>query len=147
MTISPSSSGWDQARWPDFRSAEIACPCCRITIVDPVALDALQRLRDAMGSPLIINSGHRCIRHNRAVGGAPHSRHLGGGAFDIAVAGHDRGLLYQNAKAAGFKGFGFMLNALHCDTRPAFATWNYGRESIAAWKGVIPSSTRAYIGA
>lgn len=113
-------------------------------MVDLRALDALQRLRSAMGAPLKINSGHRCVRHNKQVGGAAHSRHLGGGAFDVAVSGHVRKLLYENAKAAGFTGFGFMLNALHCDTRPSFAAWNYGPASVAAWAGIIPAGTRSY---
>src|SRR5258708_39353119 len=97
-----------------------------------------------MGAALVLNSAHRCARHNRSVGGATGSRHLGGGAFDIAVKGHDRRTLYENAKAAGFKGFGFMLNALHCDTRSVFTAWNYGSESVAAWAGIIPPETRAY---
>jgi hypothetical protein len=135
---------WDARRWPDFSVAEISCPCCGETVIDPSALDCLQRLRNAMGTRIRINSGHRCVQHNKQVGGAPKSRHLGGGAFDIAVAGHDRRTLYANAKAAGFAGFGFMLNALHCDTRATPAAWNYGPESEAAWTGVIPPGTHAF---
>src|SRR5260370_39461735 len=98
MTICPRTvAPWDADRWPDFRPAEIACSCCGEMVTDPTALDALQRLRNAMGAALVVNSGHRCVRHNRSVGGAARSRHLGGGAFDIAVNGHDRRTLYENA--------------------------------------------------
>lgn len=146
MSVSkkPAALPWDAARWPDFSSAEIACPCCGDIAIDEAALDALQKLRGSMAEPLALNSAHRCARHNKKVGGAPHSLHLGGGAFDIALGTHDRRKLYWSAQIAGFTGFGFMKNALHVDKRPERAAWNYGPESLSAWAGIVPPGTQQF---
>ena len=61
-------------RWPNFTPAEIACRGSGAILIDEPALDALQRLRDLLGRPLIVRSGYRSEAHNRAVGGAPRSR-------------------------------------------------------------------------
>ena len=44
----------------------------------------LQPLRDALGKPLVINSGYRSPELNEAVGGTKNSQHLRGEAADIA---------------------------------------------------------------
>ncbi len=44
----------------------------------------LQPLRDALGKPLVINSGYRSPELNIAVGGSKNSQHLRGEAADIA---------------------------------------------------------------
>jgi len=43
----------------------------------------LQILRDAIGSPIHINSGYRSPSHNKSVGGSHKSQHLLGKASDI----------------------------------------------------------------
>ena len=43
----------------------------------------LEPAREAIGCPLIINSGFRCEAVNRQVGGVPNSQHLLGQAADI----------------------------------------------------------------
>lgn len=43
----------------------------------------LDPLRERWGSPLIVTSGYRCAKLNRAVGGAPHSQHTKGQAADL----------------------------------------------------------------
>ncbi|WP_372521356.1 D-Ala-D-Ala carboxypeptidase family metallohydrolase [Pararhodobacter marinus] len=53
------------------------------------AMDKLQALRDRLGKPLIVRSAYRSPEHNRAVGGAPGSKHMQGTAFDIAMSNHD----------------------------------------------------------
>ncbi len=52
-------------------------------------MDKLQALRDRLGKPLIVRSAYRSPEHNRAVGGAPGSKHMQGTAFDIAMSNHD----------------------------------------------------------
>src|SRR3546814_1376008 len=69
-------------------------------------MDALQRLRDTLGAPLIVTSGYRSPAHNRAEGGKPGSRHLVGEAFDVSMANHDPRAFYEAAIRAGFKAFG-----------------------------------------
>lgn len=43
----------------------------------------LQPLRDAIGCPIIINSGYRCPQVNKQVGGVANSQHMSGCAADI----------------------------------------------------------------
>lgn len=43
----------------------------------------LDPLREAWGAPIIVTSGYRCGRLNKAVGGATKSQHLYGQAADI----------------------------------------------------------------
>lgn len=71
-------------RWPNFSAAEIACRGTGAIKINPEAMDKLQALRDRLGKPLIIRSAYRSLEHNRAVGGAPASKHMQGTAFDIA---------------------------------------------------------------
>lgn len=47
----------------------------------------LQPLRDKLDKPIHINSGYRCLKLNKAVGGAPTSQHVFGQAADIRVDG------------------------------------------------------------
>lgn len=136
---------WDAARWPNFTPAEIACPCCGEVYLDVTAMDALQKLRDLVGGPLHIDSGHRCARHNGALkNAASASVHLQL-AFDIALGPYARGSLLALAKEAGFLRFGLMRSALHVDTHPLdqhhAEYWTYGRESRKAWSGLFPANT------
>lgn len=115
--------------WPNFVPPEVACRGCkrRPCHSDPngttiEAMSALQRLRDAFGGPLRINSAYRCPRHNAMVGGAPLSKHKAGTAFDVSIRGmdvRDRNRLLQCAKSVGFKGFGFYGSFLHVDLGPS----------------------------
>ena len=45
----------------------------------------LQPLRDIYGKPIIVNSGYRSERVNKAVGGVPTSQHRKGEAADITA--------------------------------------------------------------
>lgn len=75
---------------------------------------ALQTLRDKIGKPLKINSGHRSPLHNAHVRGAPRSMHLKI-AFDISTEGHDLFELLLLAKKVGFTGVGYYNTFLHVD--------------------------------
>ena len=108
-------------RWPNFSAAEIACRGTGAIKINTEAMDKLQALRDRLGKPLIIRSAYRGPEHNRAVGGAPASKHMLGTAFDIAMSNHDPVAFAEAARAVGFLGFatyprsGFM----HIDLGPA----------------------------
>ena len=45
--------------------------------------NVLDPLREAYGKPIIVTSGYRCVKLNRAVGGASKSQHTKGEAVDI----------------------------------------------------------------
>lgn len=56
-----------------------------------LCFEVLQRLRDHLGSPVIINSGYRCPELNVAVGGVKNSQHCRGEACDIRIASSKQG--------------------------------------------------------
>lgn len=108
-------------RWKDFSPAEIACRGSGSLRINEEALDKLQALRDRLGKPLIVRSAYRSPAHNRAVGGAPRSKHMDGTAFDIAMANHDPVAFEAAARAVGFLGFGYYPRSgfMHIDLGPA----------------------------
>lgn len=64
-----------------------------------LAVNILQPLRDAMGSPLKINSGYRCPSLNKAIGGAANSQHMTGHAADIIDLTNGNEALFKRIKA------------------------------------------------
>lgn len=75
-------------RFPNFTREEFACGCgCGFDEIDPLIVSALQRLRDEVQRPVIVNSGCRCRSHNAAVKGSKTSQHLRGKAADIKIDG------------------------------------------------------------
>lgn len=125
-------------RWPSFSPAEIACRGTGKLLVNEQALDKLQALRDRLGKPLIVRSAYRSPEHNKAVGGAPRSKHMDGAAFDIAMANHDPHAFEDAARAVGFLGFGFYPEPrndfMHVDLGPA-------REWGTPWPAIAPEFT------
>lgn len=127
---------FDQDRWPNFTQQELSCRCgCGTFICEEDSLDRLQALRNALGKPVVVRSASRCEKHNAAEGGARHSQHLLGKAFDIETEGHDPAVMFHEAERAGFHGFGLGRDFLHVDTGPA-RRWDYGAASREAWRGV-----------
>jgi len=108
-------------RWPSFSPAEIACRGTGAIKINTEAMDKLQALRDRLGKPLLVRSAYRSPEHNRAVGGAPASKHMQATAFDIAMSNHDPVAFEAAARAVGFLGFGFYPRSgfIHVDLGPA----------------------------
>tara|TARA_R110000822_G_scaffold26967_4_gene80918 strand:- start:82 stop:504 length:423 start_codon:yes stop_codon:yes gene_type:complete len=113
-----------------FKWSELECKCgCGTRYVQDEAIDTLQRLRNILQRPMIINSAARCPLHNVRVGGSPKSQHRAteqcpSTAFDISLKGLDKQDLIEAAKAAGFKGLGINYKSfVHVDNRKYFATW------------------------
>lgn len=105
-----------------FSSHEFACRHCGKVKVTCELLVALEELRTITGRPIVIVSGYRCPRHNKAVGGAPRSRHVYGDGVDL----HPRVATPAQAERAGFRGIGTRGPwAVHVDTRPTQARWTY----------------------
>lgn len=53
--------------------------------LEELVLNVLDPAREAFGAPIRVNSGYRCERLNRAVGGASNSQHTKGEAADITT--------------------------------------------------------------
>jgi len=107
-------------RWPSFSPREIACKGTGKLVIDDEALDKLQKLRDALGKPLVLTSAYRSPSHNKNVGGAKNSRHMQGDAFDVMMTNHDPYAFESAARNVGFSGFGFYQKSgfMHIDTGP-----------------------------
>lgn len=114
----------DQWRWPNFDPAEIACRDGTL-MVNEHSMDCLQRLREAVGAPMIITSAYRSVSHNKRVKGASKSQHLRARAFDVRMDNHDPHEFEEHARAIGFTAFGYYPNSgfMHIDTRETPATW------------------------
>lgn len=123
-------------RWSYFKPHEVLSPDGLAQyaekgnlLVQPYALDQLQRLRAAYGHPLRCNfgnlrrRGYRSPRENAQAGGSPFSRHVQGIAFDITPDGetlaHLMVFLEHTADKWGLGGIGFYprKNFIHIDFR------------------------------
>lgn len=72
----------------NYNRREFACKCgCGFDEIKPELVNLLQIIRDRAVAPVFINSGCRCAKHNKAVGGVPNSSHMGGYAADIYISG------------------------------------------------------------
>lgn len=63
-----------------------------------LCLNVLQPLRDALGTPLKVNSGYRCPSLNKAINGAANSQHMSGQAADIIDLTHGNAFLFKRIK-------------------------------------------------
>ena len=117
-------------RWPNFSPAELSCTHCGKLLVDPFALDNLQKVRIMYARPLHIASAYRCEEHNAAVGGAPNSSHLRGRAFDPKRPKSGKELFELLAAIWQIEPFGFGMgaNKLHVDWdfERGHRVWMYG---------------------
>lgn len=109
----------------DFSARELACKHCGECLFDDHSLRCLQAYRNRQDSPVIITSGYRCAVHNRNVGGARHSLHLVGQAFDLTMPmdRQTRSQAILMAGASGFRGLGLYDNFIHVDTRRDYTVW------------------------
>lgn len=122
--------------WPNFTPEELACKCdgryCQGEYWhDQEFMTALQTMRIEIGKPFRINSGHRCVGHNAAVGGSMLSQHKKI-AVDISLEGHDRHELYASAVKWGFTGIGRYRTFIHLDRRDGHARW-FGAGARELW--------------
>lgn len=115
-------------KWKNFTPKEVSCKHCGEIwdggsttppkwFVD--AMDALQRLRNQWGKPIVINSGHRCKVHNKEVGGVSNSQHYTHIAFDCRCPAENQWNFAWIAKNAGFKYTQLYQDRgfVHCDLR------------------------------
>ncbi|MEZ4381685.1 MAG: D-Ala-D-Ala carboxypeptidase family metallohydrolase [Nannocystaceae bacterium] len=87
-----------------------------LVVVQPKALEHLQKIRDALG-PIQVPSGFRNPPHNASVGGATWSRHMYGDAFDLYPSDTSLQALFERCatEGAGFRQL--YADHVHCDWR------------------------------
>ena len=112
-----------------FGRYEFQCECCGREEMDSDFLLRLSIARAEAGVQFIINSGWRCVPHNREVGGVPDSAHKHGYAVDIkAIDSETRFKIIRALLLAGFNRIGIGRDFIHVDSdpdKPAGVVWLY----------------------
>ncbi|MGH1417210.1 MAG: D-Ala-D-Ala carboxypeptidase family metallohydrolase [Pelagimonas sp.] len=111
-------------RWPNFTPQEVACRDGSL-MIDAHSMDCLQKLRNQLGEPIILNSAYRSPEYNRSVGGVSQSQHLEAKAYDCRMKNHDPQQFEAVARECGFTSFGYYVSQgfMHIDTRDSPAKW------------------------
>lgn len=112
---------------PHFNRSEFACKCgkCDAIAVDYELVEVLEKLREHCGQPITITSSYRCAKQNKAVKGAPKSKHRLGIAADIQVKNfpaRDIAAYFRNEYPTKY-GVGEYETFTHIDTRKEPARW------------------------
>lgn len=121
----------------NFKSTEFDCKgkgCCSKTPLDIELIGYAQVIRNYFNKPITINSGYRCQKHNKSVGGAKNSRHTQGMACDIVVKGIKPKEVAKFAETIGIRGIGLYDSFVHIDSR----------ESKFYWKGHEQKSVKTF---
>ncbi|TXH14195.1 MAG: peptidase M15A [Hyphomicrobiaceae bacterium] len=87
----------------------------------------LQPLRNIVGQPIFVNSGYRCPRLNKDIGGKKNSQHLTGQAADLQATGEMSNTFLYRA---------ILDNKLPFDQ----LIWEYGDDTEPEWVHVSYSS-------
>ena len=126
---------------PHFRLAEFASKDgADKVLVDDDLVTLLEKIREAAGGAVVINSGYRSPAHNAAVGGVSSSQHLYGRAADIVVSGASPLLVGQIAEYYLDRrgGIGVYQTFTHVDTRAIRSRWDQrsGKQIVVGgWPG------------
>ncbi len=73
-------------------------PTAVIENLRALSINILQPLRDALGTPIKVNSGYRCPSLNNAIKGAVNSQHMTGQAADIIDLVNGNASLFRKIK-------------------------------------------------
>jgi len=114
-----------------FNRSEVACRCgCGANTMDYETIQKLEQIREHFDTPIIVNSGFRCEKHNTNIGGSKNSLHLSGRAVDFYLPHQMLQTAYSYCEEImdGKGGLGLYQNSnfIHLDTRSGVA---------ARWKG------------
>ena len=94
---------------------EFACPCCKQVVMKDLTYQRFNLTRSIAGIPMVVNSGYRCEKHNKAVGGSANSAHLRGAGDIKATTSKEKFLIVNAAIKAGFHRIGIYQNFVHLD--------------------------------
>lgn len=122
----------DKQLSPHFLLSEFRCKCAACagllpSFIDPHLVGMLEAVRQHFGRPVHINSGFRCLPHNRAVGSNEYSQHVVGRAADIVVERVDPATVAEFCEKVAVKnrgGVGRYTTFCHVDARGKRARWH-----------------------
>ena len=106
---------------------DFSCPCCGSNGIKSELIALVKSIESKLGATITINSGYRCKKHNKEVGGSQNSQHLLGKAADISAHLSVRQKLFDlcdkkySSKEIG--GLGKYSTFRHVDTGP-HRTWS-----------------------
>ena len=101
-----------------FKEKEFACKCCgqlpplARENVKALVREVLDPVREKLGKPVVVNSGYRCEKHNKSVGGVKNSQHLRGEAADVTCSNLPRlkALIIENGRFDQLIDYGTFLH-------------------------------------
>ena len=118
-----------QRKWRNFVYDEFKCPCCGKNETSEKLISLLDYVRSIIGMPMEVNSGWRCKKHNKKIGGNPESEHSTGEGADIKCESSKmRYLLIKTALSIGFNRIGVGNGFIHLGIspdRPNEVIWIY----------------------
>ena len=116
----------------NFSREELMCRCetCQSNnanhYMESGALDSLQRIREAFGKPIVLNSAYRCKLHPEESGKDKPGTHHQGIAVDVRVPiGRDRMKLIALFLGEGWTSIGWGKGFIHFDRRSVPTCWEY----------------------
>ncbi len=114
------------SRWQYFSVEELQCPCCKKMPMNEHFMAKLVAVRRELGIPIHINSGYRCPKHNKDIGGRAASKHLLGRAVDIGMtmSEADQIRLLRSCIERGLTGIGVRKTFVHFDDTEV-RLWGY----------------------
>ena len=94
--------------WDYFPEDELRCKCgCGKSLMDPLFMQKLVKLRMAAGFAFNLTSAYRCSAHNQAISvTGDNGPHTTGKAVDIALWGRQAHWLLAHAGQFGMTGIG-----------------------------------------
>lgn len=82
----------------NFDAEQYNPPAAIVENLRALCVNILQPLRDALGSPVNLNSGYRCPSLNTAIKGSKNSQHMTGQAADIVDHNNGNEFLFRKIK-------------------------------------------------
>jgi len=109
--------------------SEVTCNCgCGKSDLHPDVAHFFYVMRELFGEAIIVTSGCRCAKHNKACGGTTDSYHLKGMAVDVTCkypTAYRLSRLEACGVRAGFNGVGIGKGFIHFDIRRDFIVFSY----------------------
>jgi len=99
-----------------FSLNELTCKCgCGSCDMDSVFMQKTNLAREIANIPFIVNSGFRCVKHNKDIGSTSDNHPLGV-AMDVqAITSRQRFIIINSLIKAGFTRIGIHKKFIHFD--------------------------------